>query len=365
MILVLASTAALFFCFPATANAFSKAQRQSFQHSITDYRKLLNPRYRKAIRKKTKYIIVHTSEADLETTLKIVSRGKQTRGNWFTFGGHTHYVIARDGRTFRILDKKYIADHAGRSMWNGETDISTISIGIELVGYHDRKLTDQQYRSVGLLIDILQGVYRLNDRAVLAHSQVAYGRPNRWIGKRHRGRKQCARNFIRYKAELGPTWPFDPDVKAGRLIPDRELATVYYHRNEDNIMEADLKILKKNQTAWSVAGKDYNKKTTIYFLPSGSVKKGSQISRWHKLPPRTKIIVGYCGPYRIDSKKPPIKIAGQNYNDKGSIYYFSNKKLVSGDKIENFRRLPSNVFLFLPVKRTLGTNFLSDDYSTD
>jgi N-acetyl-anhydromuramyl-L-alanine amidase AmpD len=54
-----------------------------------------------------------------------------------------------------------VADHAGRSMWNGQTDLSRYSIGIELVGYHYAPISVQQYRSVGLLIKILQGVYNL------------------------------------------------------------------------------------------------------------------------------------------------------------------------------------------------------------
>jgi N-acetyl-anhydromuramyl-L-alanine amidase AmpD len=103
------------------------------------------------------------------------------------------------------LDKKYIADHAGLSMWDGEKGISKVSIGIELVGYHYAPITAKQYRSVGILIDILQRVYHLDDRAVLTHSQIAYGTPNRWFKKNHRGRKRCAKNFIRSKAELGPT----------------------------------------------------------------------------------------------------------------------------------------------------------------
>ncbi|NIP23136.1 MAG: N-acetylmuramoyl-L-alanine amidase, partial [Phycisphaerae bacterium] len=95
---------------------------------------------------------------------------------------------------------------AGISMWDGETDISKVSIGIELVGYHYTPITEDQYRAVGLLIDILQDVYELDDKAVLTHSQVAYGPPNRWHRKNHRGRKRCAKNFIRAKAGLGPTW---------------------------------------------------------------------------------------------------------------------------------------------------------------
>jgi N-acetylmuramoyl-L-alanine amidase len=54
------------------------------------------------------------------------------------------------------MDKQWIADHAGRSMWDGRTDLSRMSIGIELVGYHYAPITDKQYRSIGLLIDILK-----------------------------------------------------------------------------------------------------------------------------------------------------------------------------------------------------------------
>ena len=181
-------------------------QRRSFQHSIIDYRSRLNPHYKKIRRKRTKYIIVHTSELGRKMTLRVVAKGKRLRDGRRTPGGHAHYVIARNGRTYRILDKKYVADHAGLSMWNGDTDISKISIGIELVGYHYAPLTQRQYRSAGILIDILQRIYGLDDRAVLTHSQVAYGPPNHWFRKAQRGRKRCARNFIREKAGLGPTW---------------------------------------------------------------------------------------------------------------------------------------------------------------
>jgi N-acetyl-anhydromuramyl-L-alanine amidase AmpD len=122
-----------------------------------DYRSRLNHNFKKIKRKKTKYIIVHTSELGLKITLKVVSKGKRLRNGRSTNGGHTNYVIARNGRTYRVLDKKYEADHAGLSMWKGEADISKISIGIELVGYHYATISESQYRSVGILIDILQG----------------------------------------------------------------------------------------------------------------------------------------------------------------------------------------------------------------
>ncbi|MBC8247476.1 MAG: N-acetylmuramoyl-L-alanine amidase, partial [Deltaproteobacteria bacterium] len=210
--------------------AFSRADRIAFQRSIRDRRYKLHRRYKKVRREQTKYIIVHTSEAGLRSTLNVISTGKIFRRGGRTYGGHAHYVIARNGRTYRTLDKNYRADHAGLSMWNGETDISDVSIGIELVGYHYTPITKKQYWSLGILIDILKDVYHLDDRAVLTHSQVAYGKPNRWVKRNHRGRKKCAKNFERRKADLVQAWSYDPDVRAWRLKADRKLNAIYYRR---------------------------------------------------------------------------------------------------------------------------------------
>ena len=405
---------------PLTAGS-SRAERQAFQGSIIDKRKQLHPKFKKILRKSTKYIIVHTSEAGLNSTLRVVSKGKFIRGRRLTYGGHAHYVIARDGRTFRTLDKKYEADHAGLSMWNGETDISRVSAGVELVGYHYTEITHKQYRSARILIDILQNVYGLNDSAVLTHSQVAYGKPNRWFRKKQRGRKRCARNFDRAKAGLGPTWGFDPDVKAGRLVADLELAAIFYGRRLDLARRLDSNVITPSNTAWTIAGEDYDSPTTLYqfpnrriipgdqidtqigwnripkstvvllnqetypndiqnqgpvktisdgltawtfagskykdkatfyIFPAGQIRNGAQISDWDELPSQTRMIVGYRGPYKVTRSRPPIKIAGANYKTKKTVYYFPNKRLVPGDKVKSFRRLPAGVLMFVPEKRS-------------
>ena len=403
---------------PSSSTAVTQSERHNYQNSIVDYRSRLNPRFKKVKRKKTKYIIVHTSELGLNTTLRVVSKGKRFRNGRRTYGGHTHYVIARNGRTYRILDKKYVADHAGRSMWNGETNLSKMSIGIELVGYHYAPISEKQYRSVGLLIDALQGIYNLDDREVLTHSQVAYGRPNRWFTKNHRGRKRCAKNFIRAKADLGSTWIDDPDVRAGRLMADAQLYDVFYRRNKidpqpdeansiskrntawviagedydsmttiyklpngrlytgDQIaekigwnripaktvvllnQESSVELLKDDGpvktisdgiTAWSLAGKSYNHKTTIYFLPSGRIKSGSIIDDWDDLPARTRLIIGYKGPYKLHKDQTAFRVAGFRYKDHKTIYYLPSRKLLSGNKIKDFSQLQSGTLVFLPA----------------
>ena len=402
---------------PSFTSAYTRAEVDRFQRAIVDYRSRLNPRFKKIKRKKTQYIIVHTSELGLNYTLRVVSKGKQFRNGRSTVGGHTHYVIARNGRTYRIMDKRWVADHAGRSMWNGQTNLSRVSIGIELVGYHYAPISEKQYRAIALLIDILQGVYNLDDRAVLTHSQVAYGVPNRWFRNDHRGRKRCAKNFVRAKAGLGTTWSHDPDVRAGRLTADAQLAQVFYGRqvvrqidnanviskqntawliagedydssatvykfpngrfysgneigkkvgwdripaktvvllNQAGSLEGlkddgPVKTISGGITAWSLAGRSYNHNTTIYFLPSGRIKNGAAIDDWDDLPVKTRLIVGYKGPFQLRKDRSAYRIAGSGYKDPKTIYYLPSKQLLSGNQIKDFSQLQAGTLLFLPV----------------
>ncbi len=413
------------FFLPENVSVASVNERTVFQRALVDYQRHLNPRYRKAPRNQTKYIIVHTSESGLQSALKTVSSGKLTHKGNRTFGGHAHYVIARNGATYRTLDKNYVADHAGLSMWDGHIDISRVSIGIELVGYHYEPLTDQQYRSVKILIKILQNIYGLNDRAVLTHSQVAYGRPNQWFPGNHRGRKRCAKNFERTKAGLGPTWPFDPDVRARRLTEDKELAVIFYGSpsvtvasrvttnviskintawsiaGEDfnspqtiyqlpggqritgnkiettigwnrippntivllnqegnpvdmNIKESasgsgPVKIISDGKTAWSFAGRNYNSRSTIYFLPCGRVTDGTRISAWDDLPSQTRLIIGYHGPFTINGSRKAYSIVGHKVRDEQTVYYLPNREVYTGNKISDFSMLPRGTLVFLPA----------------
>ncbi len=344
---------AFLFIVPSFSSAYTRADRRSLQRSIVDFRSQLNPGFKKVKRKKTKYIIVHTSELGREATLKVVSKGKQLRSGRSTKGGHTHYVIARNGRTYRIMDKKYVADHAGRSMWNGEANVSKVSIGIELVGYHYASISESQYRSLGILIDLLQRVYGLDDRAVLTHSQVAYGKPNRWFKKTHRGRKRCAKNFIRSKAGLGPTWSHDPDVRSGRLMADPQLASVFYGRQKFAARKSDANIISRSNTAWSIAGEDYNDRTTVYKFPGGRIYTGDQISDtigWNRIPANTIVLLNQEDSISLKKSEGPIKtisgsltawsFAGTKYNHKTTIYFLPSGRVKLGSKISDWDDLP-------------------------
>jgi len=392
-------------------------QQRRFNASIVDYTRQINPHFHKVPRQSTQYIIVHTAEAGLSNTLRVVSSGKQLRRGYRTHGGHAHYVIGRDGKTYRILDKRYRADHAGKSMWDQRTNLSDVSIGIELVGYHHGTITPAQYESLELLIDILQRIYRLDDKDVLTHSQIAYGGPNPWFRRDHRGRKRCAQNFERVRAGLNAGWTYDPDVRAGRLLPDLELAAILYtprpapqtsqdgqvitssrsawmiagerydaattsyrlpsgqvvagnemktrvgwHRVPPGTVvmlhttaaaaSEDEHVLKDGDTPWAKAGTEYKRKTTHYLFPNGVIKNGQQINDWAGIPDDTRVFVGYQGPYRITSSRPPIVIAGKHYRDPDTLYVFPDQRILSGAEIKNWNRLPRGVRMLVPTGKS-------------
>lgn len=356
------------------AQTYSRSDLVRFQNRIIDYRSGINPRFKKKVRPRTRLIIVHTSELGLQSTLRVVSRGKQFKNGCTTPGGHANYVIARNGTVYRILDKKYRADHAGLSMWNKVSNVSDISVGIEFVGYHYAPLTAGQYRSAGMLLFILKRVYGLEDKDILTHSQIAFGRPNQWFPKNHRGRKRCAKNFDRIRAGLGPTWRFDPDVRAGRLTPDPMLAQVFYPasvpapgavvsigKKVSQPQESD--VISKQNSAWAIAGEDYDAPNTVYVLPGGKTLAGDRVASilgWDRLPEGTKVLLNQETEQVREQAKSIIKTisgrmtawshAGGAYHAASTIYFLPSGRIFTGYTISDWDDLPSGTRLVVGYK---------------
>ncbi|MGI5869727.1 MAG: N-acetylmuramoyl-L-alanine amidase [Kiritimatiellia bacterium] len=244
-------------------------------------------------RKSTLYIILHTTEGGARGSLEKLSAN-----------GECHYVVNTDGRIYSIIDRHRVAYHAGVSMWKGRTGLDACSIGIEIVGYHNREPTTAQYTAVRSLLLDLKAIYKIPDENVLTHSMVAYGNPNRWQRKRHRGRKRCAMLLAlpTTRAKLGlyskPT--HDPDVKAGRLVDaDPELARILYKQGPPRPTEVKVvqvatvkssgNVIGPGRTAWDIARDLYSAPGTIYTFPDGTRKKGSEIRNWKSMPAGTKV----------------------------------------------------------------------------
>ena len=88
-----------------------------------------------------------------------------------------HYLIDEAGRITQMVSEAMRAWHAGKSYWAGETDINSVSIGIEIhnpghgLGYSN--FPEQQMQAVeALCLDIIAR-HRISPQHVLAHSDIA------------------------------------------------------------------------------------------------------------------------------------------------------------------------------------------------
>lgn len=362
---------------------------------IIDYRGYLNKRFKRVVRKSTRYIIIHTSEAGKVSTLRTVSEGKSV-GRYRTVGGHAHYAITRNGKTYRIMNHLYRADHSGLSMWNGLEDLSSHSVGIEIVGYHYGTITPQQYRSLSRLLNVLQRVYKIPDKNVLTHSQVSYGKPNRWIRRDHRGRKRCALNFDRTKAGLKDAWTYDPDVRARRLVRDRRIYTMFYKKYRGrrgkkpilasakhpqtkpvdttpkktvpaaalpNVSQPEelSNVISKDNSAWNIAGEDYDDETTLYVLPGSRKIRGDQIQStvgWAKIPTGTRVLLNQ--PKGVEKKSGPVFVlgkeytawsfAGAEYSKATTFYFIPDGRVLPGNKLPDWDSIPDGTRMIIGYK---------------
>jgi N-acetylmuramoyl-L-alanine amidase len=91
-----------------------------------------------------------------------------------------HYLVHEDGRIVAIVDEAARAWHAGVSSWEGETDINSRSIGIEIANPgHQFGYPDFPRAQIAAVIELCRDIIArrgIRPERVLAHSDVAPGR---------------------------------------------------------------------------------------------------------------------------------------------------------------------------------------------
>ncbi len=88
----------------------------------------------------------------------------------------SHYFVHEDGRVLQLVPEARRAWHAGEALWDGESDINSRSIGIEIVNPgHDLGYLDFPRAQIGAVIALCRDIIeRRGIRAdrVLAHADV-------------------------------------------------------------------------------------------------------------------------------------------------------------------------------------------------
>lgn len=115
-------------------------------------------------------LVLHYTELPLQESLDILTDAKRE------LRVSAHYVLAEDGRPYRLVPEDCTAWHAGRSYWRGREGLNASSIGIEIVNLHgDRH--DYPAVQIAALIDLCRGILERNPaiapRNVVGHSDIA------------------------------------------------------------------------------------------------------------------------------------------------------------------------------------------------
>jgi N-acetylmuramoyl-L-alanine amidase len=109
-------------------------------------------------------------------------------------------------------------------------------------------------------------------------------------------------------------------------------------------------------TAYEIAGSDYARVTTIYFLPDGRVRTGAQMYDEYReilqhLPTGTGVLVGYVYGGYVTAERSALAIAGDKWNSPATYYRIpvdlSRNKvaLLSGDDIDD-NKIPIGTLIF-------------------
>lgn len=92
----------------------------------------------------------------------------------------SHYLVLEDGRILQLVPEERRAWHAGAGVWQGEADMNSASVGIEIVnpghefGY--RAFPEAQIAAVAALSADIVRRWRIPADRVIAHSDMAPAR---------------------------------------------------------------------------------------------------------------------------------------------------------------------------------------------
>ncbi|QQS15584.1 MAG: N-acetylmuramoyl-L-alanine amidase [Candidatus Moraniibacteriota bacterium] len=154
----------------STATSETSPSKSSGKFSIE--KKLVSWGFTASSGRKIDTVVIHSTynalSGDPFSVSKIIDIYK-------SYGVSPHYLVARDGTVYRMVEEKNIAYHAGDSeMPDGRTNVNAFSIGIEVIGKDDGSPSDAQYDALKKLIADIET--RHDIKHILGHSDIAPGR---------------------------------------------------------------------------------------------------------------------------------------------------------------------------------------------
>lgn len=193
------------------------------------------------------------------------------------------------------------------------------------------------------LFDILYGTRYVQEAEKTGHEDVGRQKPEKptliqrieSLVKKIQRVDSLVKNLVR----KGEKKKFEDEKQVYK--PIKEIPTLYQEFRE---------ISKHGNTAWSIAGNDYNSKTTIYFLTDGRVRRGDELYRKNRflldhLPQGTKILLGYIYGGHVSSSQTAYRICGGEWNYPTTYYRLPNGNIKSGNQIAQ-KSIPKKTLVF-------------------
>jgi N-acetylmuramoyl-L-alanine amidase CwlA len=112
-------------------------------------------------------VVLHATAGGLSGTLA-----------WFAnpnSGVSAHYIVAKDGRVFQMVEERRKAHHAGSSEFQGKEDFNRFSVGIEIVNLNDGQdpYPPDQFEAMVDLVDYLVEKYDVQRQWIVTHADVS------------------------------------------------------------------------------------------------------------------------------------------------------------------------------------------------
>jgi len=115
-------------------------------------------------------LVFHSTEIPFKESLQMLCGGTDREVS-------SHFLINLDGAIYQFVDTDDMAWHAGKSFWRGREGINQYSIGFELVDVDDNNqtvdFTAKQMNSLVLLCKKIMAEYNIDQRNIVAHSDIA------------------------------------------------------------------------------------------------------------------------------------------------------------------------------------------------
>uniref|UniRef100_A0A914X355 N-acetylmuramoyl-L-alanine amidase n=1 Tax=Plectus sambesii TaxID=2011161 RepID=A0A914X355_9BILA len=111
-------------------------------------------------------VLHHTQEPTVEATMDALNRSQLS----------VHYIAAKNGTIYQLVDDSNRAWHAGAGTWGDYQNMNDISIGIEIVNSGDEPFPVIQEKAVAALSQIIVTKYNILPKNIVSHADFGLAR---------------------------------------------------------------------------------------------------------------------------------------------------------------------------------------------